>query len=162
MKSVTEFSVFTLQKGLNAHNELTAGGKSPEEIAAGLGETFKMEGDKLKHFVNSLEVAKTATSGRLKRILVVTFAEGEKVAEKAVKVEETYYLPEFHLEPGQAPKPDAKAGKGKGKGGRDNKRGGDRKFQKKRPEDPAEAAELKKFASSDGRAEAKSDAGSAE
>jgi hypothetical protein len=57
MKSVTEFANFTLNKGLQAKATLLAEGKSPEEVQTSLGETFKFEGDKLKYFVNALEVA---------------------------------------------------------------------------------------------------------
>jgi hypothetical protein len=157
MKSITEFAVFQLQKGLAAHNELTTQGKSPEEVSAALGESFKMEGDKLKHFVNSIEVSKSATTGRLKRVLVVTFAENEKVADKAVKVEEAYYLPEFHQDSRPAATAQDARGKGDGKGGKgrgNNRRGGnDRPAKRNRPADPAATEEIKKFASSDGRAD---------
>ena len=119
MKSITEFAVFALNKGLQAKAALAAEGKTPEEIQTSLGETFKFEGDKLKHFINALEVA-TANADGLMRVLVVSYAEGEKTAPKAVKVEETHYIPEFKLEakPITQQRNDPKGGGGKkaGKG----------------------------------------------
>lgn len=156
MKSVTEFAVFALQKGQTVQTELLAQGKSPEEISTQMGESFKLEGDKLKHFINALDVAKQATSGRLKRVMVVSFGENESVPSKAVKVEESYYLPEYHLE---APKVTAEAdkkgngagrGKGRDRNNNNNNRGGNK--GRKRPENAAQTEELKKYASSDGRA----------
>jgi hypothetical protein len=46
-----------LNKGIKAKEELTAAGKTAEEVMAGIGEAFKYEGDKLKHFVNAIECA---------------------------------------------------------------------------------------------------------
>ncbi len=57
MKSITEFPFFKLDLGIKAKAELTAAGKTIEEISQALGEKFKLEGDKLKHFTNSLDVA---------------------------------------------------------------------------------------------------------
>lgn len=123
MKSITEFTSFTLTNALKTKASLTEGGKSPEEIQQSLGETFKYEGDKLKHFVNALEVA-GQNPEKLKRILVVSLAEGETAPAKAIKVEETHYIPEFIVENKfQAPqkadakggRPGARSGGGKGK-----------------------------------------------
>lgn len=119
MKSVTEFASFTLKAGLTTKAALATEGKNPEEIQAGVGEKFKFEGDKLKHFMHALDVAeKNADS--LKRVLVVTFAEGEKPSAKAVQVEEHHYVPEFHTEQkiSHEKKSDGKGGRGgKGRGG---------------------------------------------
>lgn len=124
MKAVTEFPNFTLNKALKAKADLAAAGKSPEEIQQSLGETFKYEGDKLKHFVNSLDVAGSNVDG-LKRVMVVSLNEGEAAPQKAVQVEEHYYVPEFYT---PVANPAAAQGKG-GRGGRPNNRrgGGDKK-----------------------------------
>ncbi|MEK2688272.1 hypothetical protein [Bdellovibrio sp. GT3] len=122
MKSVTEFPYFTLNKGLSAKAELT--GKTPEEIQASLGETFKFEGEKLTHFMHALEVAATNSGANLRRVLVVTFAEGEKVPAKAIQAEAFHYVPDFV--PTAKPAAEAPTGKGgprKGGGGK----GGDKK-----------------------------------
>lgn len=94
MKSVTEFMNFTLTNGLKAKTALAAEGKTPEEIQTSLGETFKMEGDKLKHFFNAIDVA-GQNPDKLKRVLVVNLSEGETAPPKAVQVEEAHYVPEF-------------------------------------------------------------------
>lgn len=120
MKSITEFWNIVLVKGLNAKTALAAEGKTPEEVQTSLGETFKFEGDKLKHFMNAIDVAQ-AHPEKLSRVLVVTLAEGEKVPEKAVKVEETHYVPEFQSAPGGVATKKDKMKEGresrKGKGG---------------------------------------------
>ncbi len=94
MKSVTEFWNAALVRGIKAKNDLVAAGKSAEEITAAIGESFKFEGDKLKHFINAIEVA-IANPDKLSRVLVVQVAEGEKVPEKSTKIEEHTYVPEF-------------------------------------------------------------------
>lgn len=117
MKLVTEFSYFTLNKGLAAKTALSGEGKSPEEIETSLGETFKLEGEKLKYFVNALNVAGENTTG-LKRVFVATLAEGENVPAKATKVDDHYFIPEFVAAPKAAPA-DAKGAGGRGgRGGR--------------------------------------------
>ena len=94
MKSVTEFPGFVLNKGLAAKAALSAEGKTPEEVQASLGESFKFEEAKLKHFVAALDVA-AQNSQNLRRVLVIGLNEGEVAPAKAVKVEEHYYVPEF-------------------------------------------------------------------
>ena len=69
MKSVTEFANVTLNKGLSTKAAMTAEGKSPEEIQEGLGTTFKYEGDKLKYFMNALDVA-GQNQTNLKRVFI--------------------------------------------------------------------------------------------
>lgn len=117
MKSVTEFWNVILNKGLQARQALAAEGKSPEEIQTALGEQFKYEGDKLKHFVAAIEVA-SQNLEKLSRVLVVSLAEGETAPPKAVKIEETHYIPETQAAPRAivTTKHDPKAG-GKGRGG---------------------------------------------
>lgn len=94
MKNVTEFQSFALTKGLAAKTALAGAGKTPEEILAGLGETFKLEGEKLKYFSAAIDVASQNTQN-LRRVLVVSLAEGETAPPKAVQVEEHYYVSEF-------------------------------------------------------------------
>lgn len=148
MKSVTEFASFTLKSGLSAKTALAAEGKSTEEVHAALGERFKLEGDKLKHFVHSLDVAEKNAED-LKRVLVLSLAEGEKAPAKAVQVEESYYVPEFHVvhKPAAAKK---EGGRGKGRGGR----GGGRKEK----ESPWGAPPEQKAAKSDKGGKGKADA----
>jgi hypothetical protein len=123
MKSVTEFPNFKLVQGLNARNAMTAEGKTPEEVQTNLGTTFKLEGDKLKYFLNAVEVAGQNLEG-LTRVLVVSFNEGESVPVKALKVEELHYVPEFvvGVKPVVQQQKNAKGGPGGG-----NKKGGGQK-----------------------------------
>lgn len=128
MKSVTEFASFTLNQGLKAKAALSAEGKTPEEIQASLGERFKYEGDKLKHFCNALDVA-GQNAENLKRVLVLSFSEGENTPPKATKIDEHVYLAEYHVtaKPAGQKKDDAKGGRrggGKGRGGDRGGRGG--------------------------------------
>lgn len=97
MKSITEFPVHKLNQGLKAKADLAAAGKTPEEIQASLGETFKLEGDKLKFFINACEVAGQNLE-RLARVLVVSLNEGESAPPKAVQFEEHHYIPDFMTE----------------------------------------------------------------
>lgn len=131
MRSVTEFPTHKLVQGLNARNALTGEGKTPEEVSVALGESFKLEGDKLKYFLNAVDVA-SQNLEKLSRVRVLSFAEGESVPHKAVKVEELHYLPEFQVE--YRPKTEdtsaqkgGPGGKKGGRGGRDSKgKGGPR------------------------------------
>ena len=117
MKSVTEFPSFILNKGLQAKTALATEGKTPEEIQASLGATFKYEGDKLKHFINSLDVA-GKNSENLKRVVVMSLNEGENAPNRSVKVDEHYYVVESmaHSMTISQPKKEAKGGRG-GRGG---------------------------------------------
>lgn len=124
MKAVTEFSNFKLQQGLKAKTELAAGGKSPEEIEAGLGETMKLEGEKLKYFVNALEVA-TPNLEKLTRVVVMSANEGEAGPAKATQIDNFFYVTEFvpTAKPA-AEKTDDRGGRGGGRGGRGGPGGG--------------------------------------
>jgi len=120
VRSLTEFFTFKLVKGIEIKNALAAEGKTPEEIQQNLGETFKLEGDKLKYFLNCMDVAATNRE-KLAAVKVVQFGEGESIPPKAVLIEEIHYIPEFEKAP-LAPvlkKPDkgGKQGKGKKKDG---------------------------------------------
>jgi hypothetical protein len=124
MKLVTEFPSYTLTKALAAKTALSTSGKTPEEIEASLGETFKFEGDKLKHFVNAMTVA-VDNAKDLKRVFVATLNEGETIPPKAMKIEEHHYIPEFIQPPKPAfDKNAAKGGRGGKGGGKGDKKGG--------------------------------------
>jgi hypothetical protein len=126
MKFVTEFANFTLASALKARAVLTADGKPAEEIQASLGGTYKLEGEKLTHLVNALDVA-SQNAENLKRVLVVSLNEGEKAPDKAVQVEAFHYVPDFHVtnRPAQGEKKDARGGRG----GKGRKGGGDREMK---------------------------------
>jgi hypothetical protein len=125
MKAVTEFPGFTLTKAISAKTALVTEGKTPEEIQASLGATFKFEGEKLTCFMNAIDIA-SQRSGNLKRVVVLRLGEGEANAPAgATKVEELYYVPEI-LNLSAAPPPqkgDPKGNRGRG-GGRGGGKGG--------------------------------------
>ncbi len=119
MKSITEFGQPVLQKFLTAKAALLSEGKSAEEITTALGESFKLEGDKLKYITAAAELM--ADKKAVRRVVVVSFAEGETAPLKYQKVEETHYLVET-LEPvkvAAAPEKTERGGRGGGprKGG---------------------------------------------
>lgn len=119
MRSVTEFPSFKLLQAVQTKTALAAEGKTPEEIQANFGETYKLEGDKLKYFTGAVEVA-SQNADKLYRVLVVTLNEGETVPPKAVKLEEHYYIPEFMVTKAAT----APAAEKEAKGGRDGGKGG--------------------------------------
>ena len=116
MKSVTEFPSFTLTKAIATKTALAGEGKSAEEIQTSLGESFKFEGDKLKHFVAAIDVA-AQNANNLRRVVVVSLNEGENAPAKAVKVEEHYYVPEFLITAAPVKAAPEKGGRG-GRGGK--------------------------------------------
>ena len=120
MKSVTEFANYTLNQAVVKKNALVAEGKSGDEISQSLGQDFKLEGDKLKYFINAVEVASQNTD-KLKRVLVVKLNEGEAAPNKATQFEDLHYVPEFFVDANRIVETKSK------KGGRGGNRGGDSK-----------------------------------
>ncbi len=121
MKAVTEFPSFTLTKALAAKQSLTGEGKAPEDVEKSMGETFKMEGEKLKHFMNAIDVA-GQNSQNLKRVLVISLNEGENPPAKATQIESHYYVPEFLIT--TVAQPASTDRKGSARGGKGGKGGG--------------------------------------
>jgi len=134
MKTLTEFPAFNLKNAAKAKQDLVAAGKTPEELPAALGETLKVEGDKLTHLMNALETAGEKFND-LKRVVVFSLVEGEKAPQGAQQKGEHYYSAEYYppLEPkggkpargGEKGERGRRGGKG-GKGGRPDKKRGDR------------------------------------
>ena len=136
MKSVTEFLSFKLEDGLKAKAALAAEGKAPDEITTAMGEQFKMEGDKLKCFVNAVELA-GQSSEKLFKIKVVKLNEGQNPPPRGTVIEDLCYITEPKADPTAAKKADEKegargnsrdggsgAGRGGKGGGRDARGGG--------------------------------------
>ncbi|MGZ3686744.1 MAG: hypothetical protein ACXWP5_02335 [Bdellovibrionota bacterium] len=119
MKTITEFAAITLKNAAKSRDELTTAGKTTEELPAALGEALKVEGDKLTHLMNGLELVGTK-HGDLKRVVVFTLAEGEKPPAQAQQKGENWYLVEYYP---SLEKPRNAGGPRDGKG-RDGKRGG--------------------------------------
>jgi hypothetical protein len=126
MKTLTEFAAPVLKNAALKHAELTAAGKTAEELPAAMGEALKLEGDKLTHLLGALEALGTKTH-ELKRVVVSTLNEGETAPSTAKLVGEKYYTPEYYMPMvrNEAPTRDAKGGRDGKRGGRDGKgRGG--------------------------------------
>lgn len=121
MRAVSEFAGHILVKGIAAKAALVAEGKSEEEIATSLGETFKFKDNRLKYFTLALGVAE-ANLENLYRVRAFTFEENETIPEKAVKIEEVYYVPEFFTGPKPA-KPVATKKESRGGGKKDRPKG---------------------------------------
>lgn len=139
MKSITEFQMATLQKFISTKTALKDAGKSDEEITAALGETLKLEGDKLKYITAAAELA--AGKPNVRRVVVTSFAEGETAPAKYQKVEETHYLVET-LETGK-PAASVAPTKGGGRGG-PRRGGGDKPKGSPWGASPEEVAAKKK------------------
>ena len=118
MKTLTEFFGPHLLRALQTRDELVAAGKTPEELPVAMGEALKLEGDKLQRLLVALEIAEKKKD-RLKRIVVLQPAEGQKAPSGAQEKDGLLYLPEFFpAPPGSEPQ---KRGGGEG---RDDRRGG--------------------------------------
>ncbi|MBS1963174.1 MAG: hypothetical protein JST04_13240 [Bdellovibrionales bacterium] len=151
MRTITEFFGMNLKSAAEkipaladeatkaAQEAMKAEGKTDEEITAGLptaakaaldakiGETFKLEGEKLAMFAAALEVMKDAR-GTVKRILVQAKAKDDETPPSGAKeIDGKFYIVEGFPEAQKAPAREERGGKfgGKGgKGGRGDKRGG--------------------------------------
>lgn len=120
MKSITEFAQPILRKVLTAKAALLAEGKTAEEFEASIGETLKLEGEKLKYALTAADLV--ADKKSVRRVIVASFAEGETAPAKYQKIDETYYLVEtLDLTPVMATVTPQKGGKPggprKGQGG---------------------------------------------
>lgn len=152
MKTLTEFTALSLKQAAQLKSDLTQQGKTPEELPAALGEGLKLEGERLTYMIHALELVGTKVVD-LKRVLVFSFAEGEKAPLGTVIKGEgdqaRGYVSEYY--PSLAKKGEArvqidsrddgrnKKGRGgKGKGGRPD-RGGSRAPRDSQPARPPRA-----------------------
>lgn len=128
MKSVTEFPNLKLAEGMKAKAALAAEGKSPEEIEAAIGEQFKFEGEKLKYFVNAVDVA-GKSSEKLYRVQIVKLNEGQNPPPGATLIDDFCYIAQAmpnsakKAAPAAAPA-NAKGGRGGGRPGGGGGKGG--------------------------------------
>lgn len=130
MKTLTEFTAMSLKQASQLKADLTQQGKTPEELPTALGESLKIEGDRLTFLLNALETVGTKMAD-LKRVLVFSAAEGEKAPQGTVlKGEPAHgYLVEYYVSLAKKgdgkiqhdPRDDGKKPRGKGKGRPDRK-----------------------------------------
>jgi hypothetical protein len=118
MKTITEIFGLSLVAHIKAYQELIASGKTAEEAGPAFGEAQKLEGDKLKHLLNAIDMVKTHSEG-LKRVVVMQVGETEKAPNGAVKKDEFHYVMEYFPRPASESK-----ARHDDHGGRDDRRGG--------------------------------------
>lgn len=135
MKTITEFLGVQIKNAAKTIEELTAAGKTAEELPAALGEAVKMEGDKLKFLMNAVEVSKQGSKkgiDNLKRVVVIQLGENEKAPYGAIKKDEQCYVIEMIPQAYSAARAQAEAnrdrddrrGGGKGRGDKKGGKGG--------------------------------------
>ncbi len=130
MKTITEFSGFTLKDVVAKKAALLAEGKPEEEAQAAINEQLKLDETKSSLYKNVVDMT-SSRMDRVKRVVVaVRSTETEKVPESYMEREGHFYLIEYFPDPNaRAPSRsscgDDRGGRG-GRGGRDNGRGGDR------------------------------------
>ncbi len=109
MKTLTEFPGINLKNAARIHKDLAASGKTPEELTPALGESLKLEGDRLQFLVHSLEIVGTRLED-LKRVVVYApVQEGEKTPTGVVQKGDHFYLVEYY--PSLAKKDPERGGK---------------------------------------------------
>jgi hypothetical protein len=133
MKTITEFSGFTLKDAMNKKAALLTEGKSEEEAQASINELLKLDEAKSPFYKNVVDMAASRVD-RVKRVVVATKgSETEKVPDSYVEREGNFYLVEFYPDPNarSAPRFDDRDDRGRGgrgggggRGGNDRGRGG--------------------------------------
>jgi len=146
MKTFTEFTAFWLRdahsKSKEIHSSLGTEGKTAEELAAAhqeslntyLTEKYKLEGDRLGLFTQAVTLvsAKPKELENLKRVVVYSVAEGEKVPSQ-VRVEGSFGMIAEYLPPVRGNKPQDRRQAG-GKPGKGDKKGKKKGRGRRRPD----------------------------
>lgn len=96
-----------------------------EEFGKQVTEKLKLEGEKLQHCIHALQAVDPRRARDLKRVVVFSAEEGEKIPHDARKVGEHYYMAEY-LPPLNPPKERGRFSDRGHRPGRDGKRGGRR------------------------------------
>lgn len=137
MKTLTEFVAFSLKTAQKTKEELVAAGKTAEVLTAAMGESLKLEGDKLSHLISALDAVESKWDD-LKRVVVLALNEGEAAPQNARQVGSFAFLVEHYGPVGGVKKAGAdrddkrRGGKG-GRGGRDGRGGGGRGGERRPP-----------------------------
>jgi len=147
MKTITEFSGFTLKDALSKKSALLAEGKTEEEAQAAINEQLKLLDDtKVTFFKNAIDMSKSRLD-QVKRVVVaVKSSETEKVPEAFSEREGNFYLVEFFSQASSAARGnysderDFRGGRGgdRGRGGRDGRGGPGRSGDRGRGEGRSE------------------------
>jgi hypothetical protein len=127
MRTITEFSGFTIKSGAQARARLTQEGVAPEQLPERLGSEVGVTGDRLARLIEALE----AVGGDAERVRLVRVFAASDEPRGAKQVGEFKYLVDFQPQAGGAPRDDRKRGgdrgrgdRGRGGGGGDRGRGG--------------------------------------
>lgn len=132
MKTLTEFSSSVIKAAIKAKQDLVTAGKTIEEIPAALGESLKLEGEKLTFVIGAIELVERKLED-LKRVVVMKLNEGEKAPGGVVQKGEHCFSAEYY-----PPLNPPKAAHGKdhrhdGKGSKDRKGGRNGRDKGRRP-----------------------------
>lgn len=95
MKTLTEFSASHIKLATAKQKEFVAAGKTPEEIPALIGADLKVEGDRLNSLMTALEMVGNKTND-IKRVVVSTVEENEKVPHPKFVKDGKYFLAEYY------------------------------------------------------------------
>ena len=129
MKTITEFSGFTLKAAINKKTALLTEGKTEEEAQTAINEELKLlDETKVSFYKNAVDMSKSRID-QVKRVVVaVKSSEAEKVPEAFSEREGKFYLVEFFPQAGAMSRgrSDDHFDRGHGRGGRDGGRGNDR------------------------------------
>jgi hypothetical protein len=123
MKTLTEFATPTLKTAIAKKQELTAAGKTAEELPAAMGEALKLEGDKLTYLLAALDVVGEKTHD-LKRVIVAALNEGESAPSSARLIGDKYYTAEYYQNMSRGAQDKQAGGDDRGRGGRRDGKGG--------------------------------------
>ena len=137
MKTITEFSGFSLKEAIAKKAALLAEGKTEEEAQAAINEQLKLADDtKVAFYKNAVDMTKSRVDTVKRVVVALKGSETEKVPTAFVEREEHFYLVEYFSSANtQAPASYGRDDRGgRGRGGRDGGgrgrseggRGGDR------------------------------------
>lgn len=132
MKTITEFSGFTLKEAINKKAALLTEGKTEEEAQTAINEQLKLADEtKVTFYKNAVDMCKSRID-QVKRVVVaVKSSDTEKVPEAFSEREGNFYLVEYFAQAGSMNRGrhddrDERGGRGDRGRGNDRGRGGDR------------------------------------
>ena len=97
MKTITEFPGVVLRQIIKSKQELISGGTAEDQLATAIGESYKIEGDRLTHLMKAVSLV-GENSERVSRVRVFAQQEGadeSKLPKGIVEEGEHLYLVEM-------------------------------------------------------------------
>ena len=135
MKTLTEFAGSNLKNAAKVKQDLTASGKTPEELPIAIGESLKLEGERLTFLTQSLDLVQNKFQD-LKRVVVFTLSENEKPPAKSVQKGEHYYLLDYYPSLTENKERRSVASDGRGDNKKKGNRGKEDRSQQRKPSRP--------------------------